>query len=75
MNVDTFFYKIGQSRDTLTSYKTYMQTATMASATLYIAIVGGTGTDSWRWSSRLGNHVSLALDEHAKQYVLALFPG
>ena len=26
MNVDTFFYKIGQSRDTLTSEKTYMQT-------------------------------------------------
>jgi len=26
VNVDTFFYKIGQSRDTLTSDKTYMQT-------------------------------------------------
>ena len=26
MNVDNFFYKFGQSRDTLTSDKTYMQT-------------------------------------------------
>ena len=30
-----------------------------AGATVYIAMVGGGGTDVWRWSSRLGNHVSL----------------
>ena len=31
----------------------------MAGATVYIAMVGGGGMDVWRWSSHLGNRVSL----------------
>ena len=34
-------------------------TAAMAGAAVYIAMVGGGGTDVWRRSSRLGNRVSL----------------
>ena len=34
-------------------------TAAMASTAVYIAMVGGEGTDVWRRSSRLGNHVLL----------------
>ena len=34
-------------------------TAAMAGATVYIAMVGGGGMDVWRWSSHLGNRVSL----------------
>ena len=59
VNVDTFFYKIGQSTDTLTSDKTYMQIAAIAGAAVYIAMVGGRGTDVWRRSNRLGNRISL----------------
>lgn len=40
-------------------------TAAMAGALVYIAMVGGTGTDRWCRSSYLGNRVSLmwAADE------------
>ena len=34
-------------------------TAAMAGAAVYIALVGGRGTDVWRRSSHLGNRVSL----------------
>lgn len=34
-------------------------TAAMAGTTVYIAMVGGGGTDVWRRSSRLGNPISL----------------
>ena len=34
-------------------------TAAMAGAVVYIAMVGGGGTDLWRRSSRLSNRVSL----------------
>ena len=34
-------------------------TAAMAGTVVYIAMVGGGGTDVWRRSSRLGNRVSL----------------
>ena len=33
--------------------------AAMAGVAVYIAMVGGGGTDVWRWSSRLSNRVSL----------------
>ena len=40
-------------------------TTAMADVAVYIAMVGGGGTDVWRQSSRLGNRVSLmwAADE------------
>ena len=34
-------------------------TAAMAGAAVYIAMVGGGGTDVWHRSSRLGNRISL----------------
>ena len=44
----------------------------MAGASVYIAMVGGGGTDVWRWSSRLGNRVSLMWAAYGRIVVVSL---
>ena len=44
----------------------------MASAAIYIAMVGGRGTDVWRRSSRLGNRVSLMCAADGRRHLCRL---